>query len=308
MGIFAICIVELVILTARRKIHENQEVASVYGGYVVSYLLAVAYQLKGQTILEPDNMNYMLVVATFVPLGYVLGRYLPPFSNRSLAGTSVALSVACAFALLKSGAIYASLNLKLVLPLVLVGLSLGSVYVSLIVLNGMRMKIGVVLLPALIAATIQSLPDYAYDACRAIERLNVFIVEASTYATKIAGRPQRTYVLADPDELLTRPCFEDYKVFKLAVSLTEIGHNFIGDQFKPKPIEQLTSTDFAGLVQDSHGLVALLVSQDHTEERFLQTATNLGINLDLAGLFPHRTSGARLVLYRPQVPARPPGQ
>jgi hypothetical protein len=55
VGIFIIRVVELVTLAVRRRIREQEVAASVYGGYVISYLLAVAYQFKGKPFLNPNS-------------------------------------------------------------------------------------------------------------------------------------------------------------------------------------------------------------------------------------------------------------
>ena len=104
--IFTVCLVELVMLGARRQIRKEEVAASAYGGYVVTYLLAVAYQFKGQPVLEPDYNARMFVVATFCRSGISWSGYLPPLSKRSLAILSAIFPLACAIALFDSKSIY----------------------------------------------------------------------------------------------------------------------------------------------------------------------------------------------------------
>ena len=219
IGIFAVCLVELVTLGARRRIRDDEVAASAYGGYVVTYLLAVAYQLKGQPVLEPDYNARMFVVATFVPLGYFMEQYLPPLSKRSLVILSAIFPLACAIALFDSKSIYQNLGLSSVVPITLVTLTLAGIYLALRAFSTTRINLAVVLLPSLIIALIPNVGTYADDSCRATSHLNVFISNASTFATEIAGHPNRVYVFADPTEHMTGPCFEQFEVYVLAVSL-----------------------------------------------------------------------------------------
>jgi hypothetical protein len=297
IGIFAVCLVELVTLAARRRIRDEEVAASAYGGYVVSYLLAVAYQFKGQTVLEPDYVARVFVVATFVPLGYLMEQYLPPLSKRSLAILSAIFPLACAIALFDSKSIYQNLGLSSLVPITLVTLTLAGIYFALRAFSTTRINLAVVLLPSLMIALIPNLSTYAYDSCRATSHLNVFISNASTFATEIAGYPDRVYVFANPTEHMTGPCFEHFEVYALGVSLAEVGHNFLGDLFEPHQLDQLTRDDFAGLLEHN-GMVALLAVHDTTKDHFLEIAAKLRVDLQLAGLFPDSISGVKLYLFR----------
>src|SRR5262249_53672089 len=156
-----------------------------------------------------------------------------------------------------------------------------------------RLNLAVVLLPGLMIALIPNVRTYAYDSCRATSHLNVFISNASTFATEIAGHPNRVYVFADPTEHMTGPCFEQFDVYVLAVSLTSVGHNFLSDRFQPHQLDQLTRDDFAGFLKN-HGMIALLAVNGTTKDYFLQIATKLGVDLQLVGLFPDSISGVKL--------------
>ena len=298
VGIFVICLVELVILTARRRLRDERVAASAYAGYVVSYLLAVALEFKGQTILQADYMALMLVVATFLPIGYLMERYLPPLSSRGRTLLVVIFPTACAVLLFGSGSIYASLKLYMLAPFTVAVLALAGVYIVLIVFSTTRLNLAVVLLPMLIAALIPDLGSYKYDACRSTERLNVFISDASTFLTGVAGDPQLVHLFADPNESMTRPCFRDLRVFELGLSLMEVGHSFIGDPFHPKRFDELTINDFSDLVTEK-GILALLAVQDETKDRLLTTAEKVGLDLQLVGLLPDSSSGVKLYLFRP---------
>jgi len=297
IGIFIICFVELVVLAVARRIRDEQQAATAYAGYIVSYLLAVAWQIQGQGILKPDYMEHMFVVATFVPLGYLMQRYLPPLSTWGLAILSIALPVASAFVLIGSSQIYQVLGLEVVSPLTLVLLILAGTYLALVAFRATRLNLSIVLLPTLLVAVIQYSEVYAYDSCRYVEDLNIFIDDASIFITKIAGNPQRAYLIADPNENMTAPCFKKFKVVNLAASLSEVGHEFIGDMWTPHQLEQLTRDDFAGVVHED-GIVGLLVANDANKDRFVQTTANLGLDLHLAGLFPDPASGVTLYLFR----------
>lgn len=297
IGIFTVCLVELVMLGARRRIREDEVAASAYGGYVVTYLLAVAYQLKGQPVLEPDYNARMFVVATFVPLGYFMEQYLPPLSKRSLAILSAIFPLACAIALFDSKSIYQNLGLSLIVPITLVTLTLAGIYLALRVFSTTRINLAVVLLPSLIIALIPNVSTYVYDSCRATSHLNVFISNASTFATEIAGHPNRVYVFADPTEHMTGPCFEQFDVYVLAVSLASVGHNFLSDRFQPHQLDQLTRDDFVGLLEYD-GMVALLAVNGTTKDHFLEIAAKLGVDLQLVGLFPDSISGVKLYLFK----------
>jgi Dolichyl-phosphate-mannose-protein mannosyltransferase len=297
IGIFAVCLVELVTLGARRRIRDEEVAASAYGGYVVTYLLAVAYHFKGQPVLVPVFNARMFVVATFVPLGYFMEQYLPPLSKRSLAILSAIFPLACAIALFDSKSIYQNLGLSLLVPITLVTLTLAGIYLALRLFSTTRINLAVVLLPSLIIALIPDVSTYAYDSCRATSHLNVFISNASTFATEIAGHPNRVYVIADPTEHMTGPCFEQFDVYALALSLTSVGHDFLGDKFQQHQLDQLTRDNFASLLEHN-GMVALLAVNGMTKDHFVETAAKLGVDLQLVGLFPDSISGVKLYLFR----------
>ena len=153
----------------------------------------------------------MFVVATFVPLGYFMEQYLPPLSKRSQQPSAI-FSLACAIALFDSKSIYQNLGLtSLLVPITLVTLTLAGIYLALRVFSTTRINLAVVLLPSLIIALIPNVGTYASDSCRATSHLNVFISNASTFATEIAGDPNSVYVFADPTEHMTGPCFKQFK-------------------------------------------------------------------------------------------------
>jgi hypothetical protein len=292
IGIFVVCLVELATLAARRQIRDQQVAASAYVGYAMSYLVAVALQFKGQTILQSDYMAYAFVAATFVPIGYVMERYLPSASNGGRAFLLVMFPITCAVVFFGSGMIYASLGFSSLAPVTVV-FALAGLYVALIALRPTRLNLIVVLLPTLIAALV---PPYSFDACRAVAHLNVFISDASTFATRIAGNPQRVRVFADSDELMTKPCFNGLKVLRLTWSFMAVGHPFVGDPNDSRRVDQLTLGEFAHVVMDK-AILALLAVQDATKDRLLTTAAKLGIELQLADHFDDSVSGVKLYFF-----------
>ena len=298
--IFIICVVELVVLAARREIRNASQAASAFTGYASSYVLTVAYQFKGQTILQPDYMNYVLFVATFVPLGYLFERHLPPVTDRGLAILCALLPLASAAVLIGSGPIYQTLHLFFFGPFFLVVIALAGIYLVLIAFRATTLNLAIVLLPVLNIALIPSLAFFTPDLCRAVHHLNLYMNQASLLATSLRSQPKRVYVFADPREQMTEPCFKGIKTSSLAASFTEIGHEFLGKPFGEQQLDQLTRDDFAGAVGDD-GIVALLAVQQTTLDHFLATTKRLGIDLQLAALLPDPASGATLHLFRPSM-------
>ena len=299
VGIFGISLVEIAVLFFERRHSRNAyEAMAAYAGYALSFLLAVGVQFGGQTILEPDYMNYVLLLGTLTPLGYLIERYLPPVSDRHRLILFALIPLACAVMLAGSTWIYQVLRLGSFTPFAEVSLALAGIYLALVGFTATRFNLAIVALPALTVALIPYLQIYAYDACRTSAHLNVLLIDASTFATEVAGNPERVYVFADPREQMTEPCFKGFKTSDLASSFTEIGHEFLGKPFGEQQLDQLTRDDFADLVGDK-GIVALLVVQDATKDRFLGVAAKLGLNFQLAGLFPDAISGVKLYLFRP---------
>jgi hypothetical protein len=297
IGMFVICAAELVAIALRRRAGDVRPAIAAYAGYVLSYLWAVGYQLAGRTTLQPDYLNYMLVVGTFTPLGYLLERYLPPLSRCNAAIMAACLPLASALALLGSSRIYAGLHLSSFAPFFLVMLTLAGIYLALVAFSTTRLNVAIVLLPLLTVGLIPDLGRYRYDSCRAVSHANVFINEASSFVTEIAGNPKFVYLFADPNERLTNRCFADIPVHYLNDSLVELAHNYLGKPFGEQQLDQLTRDDFSVVLKD-HGIIGLLVAEDAIKDRFGEVAAKLGINLQLAGLLPDSASGVKLYVFR----------
>jgi hypothetical protein len=296
-GFFAICSAELVATITRPRSHKTEPEIAAYAGYVFIYLVAVAYQLKGQTILQPDKGSYVLLVATFTPLGYLLERYLGPLTGRSLAFSSAAFVLVCASALICSERIYTGLSLHDVAPFVVVTVAVGGVYLGMMMLSATRANLAFALLPILNVAVIPDLTAYTFDTCRAEAHLNVFMSEASTLGTRLAGHPLRVYAFADPSETIAEPCFRNIPTVNLEISFVSIGHKFLGAGNGEQQLEKLTHDDFASVLNDD-GTIALLVAQDALRDRFVATAAKEGVDLILAGLFPEPASDVKMYFFK----------
>ena len=186
------------------------------------------------------------------------------------------------------------------MPITLVTLTLAGIYLALRVFSTTRINLAVVLLPSLIIALIPNVSTYASDSpARATSHLNVFISNASTFATEIAGHPNRVYVFADPTEHMTGPCFEQFEVYVLAVSLASVGHNFLSDRFQPHQLDQLTRDDFAGLLEHD-GMVALLAVNGTDQVSFFGNRGKAGrIRFAARRAFSRQSiSGVKLYLFK----------
>jgi hypothetical protein len=297
LGVFVICLVQLGAIVARRRTRALQEQIAGYAGYVFVYLLAVAYQFSGQTILQPDKCSYVLVAATFTPLGYLLEGYLRPLTGRTLAFWSAAFPLACALALIGSERIYAGLSLSNVAPFAVVIAAVGGAYFGLVALSWTRSNLAIVLLPILNIALIPDRTAYVYDSCRIESHLNVFMSEASTLASKIAGDPRLVYAFADPSETIADPCFRNIPASHLEISFVSIGHKYLGEGYGEQQLDKLTHDDFATVISDD-GIIALLVVQDAVKDRFVAAAAREGIDLSLAGLLPEPISGVKMYFFK----------
>jgi hypothetical protein len=103
-------------------------------------------------------MARMFVVATFVPLGFLMEQNLPPLSKRGQAILPVIFPLACAIALFDSKTIYQNLALSSLLPITLVTLTLAGVYLALRVFST-RINLAAVLLPSLMIALIPNVSN-----------------------------------------------------------------------------------------------------------------------------------------------------
>ena len=290
ISIFVICIFELLWFAVRRQANNAWPAICAYAGYGLSYLVALAWQLKGQTTLYPDYLSYMLVVATFTPLGFLLDRYLPPVSRGTLLAVAVLFPLACAIALLRSSWIYETFHLLAVSAFSVVVVTVIGTYFILIAFKRTRLNVGIVILPLLCVALVGNPKAYVYDSCNTVAHLNVFMNAASLLATRIAGHPKQVYVFADPIDRITRPCFKGIAVADVANSFAELGHNFLGEPFGQQQLDLLSRADFESI--KSNGIIALFVVD--TADRFLRTAAGLGISLQIVGILPDRPSGLEL--------------
>ncbi len=300
-GVFLVSLAELVRLGLRRKIKPQLETAAAHAGFVLTYVVAVALQIKGQPIIEPAYMLYGVVLATFVPLGYLLNSHLRAESPEQFDFFAVCFPIVCGGAVFGSTWVYAKLAFNALDPAYLCIGALAVLYVGLVMARAGRVGIAVVVLLALLNVTmIPFLGAFARDKCRAMQTMNVFMNDASLLATKVAGHPGRVFVFADLEDRMIADCFKNWRTTDVGSSFAEIAHTFLGKPFGQQQLDQLTRNDFAA-VTNARGIIALFAVHDTVEQRLATKAGALGFDLATVAVVPNEASGVVLYLLRPTV-------
>jgi hypothetical protein len=298
-GVLVVSAAELIRLGLRRHIKQQLEAAAAYGGYVLTCLIAVALQVKGQPIIEPGYMLYGVVLATFIPVGYLLNTYLCAESSKQLDLFAVGFPIACGGAIFGSAWIYGTFRLTQISPVLLSSGSVLVLYLALTVAQAGRFNVAIVGLLALLnAMLIPYIGSFTRDRCHAHRDLNVFISDASLLATSVAGHPGRVFVFADPEDRMTERCFPNWKTIDVGSSFASIAHQFLGKPYGQQQIDALTREDFAN-VANARRVIALFAVHDTVKQHLAEKAKTLGFDLATVAMVPQQSSGVVMYLLMP---------
>jgi hypothetical protein len=296
-SIFIICCVELIMTLTRQRMRQDMQASAANLGFIVAYVVALGYQLAGQTTLMPNYVSYPFLAATIIPVGYLLNKYVCTKPNVVIV--YLAFPLLCAALLLLSREIDMILSLSPWSRFFQVVCVSATVYLLLILLSSTTLGIGLVLLPILNAVFgSHAASNYSYDTCHARRHLNVLIALMSQMATDLARKPQNVFVWFDRDDHAhALPCFDELKMAYLGGSFTAIAHNYFGDLYGPTQMNQFTYEQFAQL-KATEGIIALLATRDTIKDQFIATAVSLGVDLRLAGLYQDRASGVKFYFFK----------
>jgi hypothetical protein len=298
LSIFLFCTVELIIMIVQRTIWQNLQSAAAFAGFMITYVIALAYQISGQSTLEPDYFTYVFLVATITPLAYVVNRYFSAAPNGVLV--YLGFPLICALSLIFSQSIQNLLTLSTVPPFIEVASISVSIYVIIILLSVTGLSVGMLLLAALNGILVDNVSAYKYDPCQADRHLNVLISTVSKIGTDLAERPKKVFVWFDKNELAHgHQCFEGLNVAYLGVSLEATGYEYLGEPYGATPLSQFTRETFAQ-VRAVKGIVVLVASNDRMTAQLVEVTAALGIDLRLEGLYQDRASGIKFFFFRPE--------
>jgi len=297
--VFLFCIVEFTIIVVRIPIWQNRQAIAAYGGFIITYVLALVSHLKGQTTLQPDYFPYPFIAATITPIGYIVNRYFSATPNTMLV--YVGFPLLCALSLIFSRDIQDALSL-FALPAFLEVAWVGtSVYALIILLSMTGLNIGIVLLAALNGVLVVKTDAYKYDPCHSTRHLNILISNISMMSTELATRPQKVFVWFDRNEPAdSQPCFKKLKIARLGISLASTGLNYLGKPYGATQLGEFTRETFAQ-VEAVKGIIVLVTANDRHKTQFIEAAASLGVDLHLVGLYQDRASGTKFFFFGAQV-------
>jgi hypothetical protein len=295
LSVFILCSTELIIIAVQKTIGRNLQAIAAYGGFIITYVIALAYQLKGQTALQPDYFCYSFIAATITPIGYFAKRYFPASSNTVLV--YVGFPLLCALSLIFSDDIQRALSLFALPPFLGVVSVSATAYVLIILLSMIGLDIGIVLLAALIGVLVNSPQVYKYDSCHSARHLNILISTVSRMSTELATRPQSVFVWFDRAERAeAQPCFKQLKMRDLGSSLVFTGHNYLGEPYGATQLGEFTRETFAQ-AEAVKGIIVLVTANDRVKAKFTEAAASLAVDLHLKGLYQDPASGVKFFFW-----------
>jgi hypothetical protein len=306
LSVFLFCSVELIIIVVQRKISQNRQAIAAYAGFIITYVIALFCQLKGQSALQPDYFCYVFLAATITPLGYIVNRYFGAAPNMVLV--YVGFPLLCALSLIFNQNIQSALPVSDLPPFLEVAWVSASIYALIILLNMTGLNIGIVLLAAFNGVLVSDPKVYEYDSCHSARHLNTLISAMSRMSTELASKPQNVFVWFDRNEQVdTRTCFEGLEMAYLASSLGATGHNYLGKPYGASQLSEFTRETFAQ-VEVVKGIIVLVTAKDRLEAQLTEAAASLRIDLHLEGLYQDRASGVKFFFFSSKTPTPLPNR
>jgi len=294
-AMFVVSAVELVLIASRRTARPDFLRLSIYIGYLIVYLIAVALQLRGLTSLNPDYIGFPFNAAALLPLLAMIERRAnsPPY-----------------FLILVSPVLFAILLIAYsahplpIAPFLTVLLASGALYLATAApLSG---TVAALLLPAFNATLIVVPSLYRYDHCHATRHLNIMMSSASQVGEQVVATPHMLHVWFGRSDNLKVPCFEGVSLEHLGFSFVSIGHAYFGAPNSVTDLNAVTREDFDKVAAE-RGRIALITATDASA--FLEKARSVGYDIQIASMYSDKRTHVRFYFLTPvkvAEPATPP--
>jgi hypothetical protein len=302
LSVFLFCSAELIIIVFQKTISQNRQAIAAYAGFMITYVIALACQLIGISVLEPQYFSYVFLVATITPIGYIVDRYFAAAPNSVLV--YVGFPLLCALTLIFSRDIQNTLYLSTLPGFLGVAWVSASVYASIVLLSMTGLNIGIVLL-AIFNGVLVNYPEvYEYDSCHSRRHLNTLISTISRMSTELATNPENVFVWFDNKEQVdAEPCFKGLKMADLGSSLAGTGHDYLGEPYGRTPLAEFTGETFAQ-AEVVKGIIVLVTANDRVKTQLTEAAAGVRIDLHLEGLYQDRASGIKFFFFGLKRPVR----
>jgi drug/metabolite transporter superfamily protein YnfA len=295
IGVFLFCTMELTIMAAQKTLSQNREAMAAYGGFIITYSIAVVCQLKGQTALQPDYYSYVFICATIIPLAHVINRYVyvAPYSVWIYAG----FPLMCVLSLIFNQETQRALHISELAPFTEVVCVTVGLYALMILLKSAHLGISSFLIAAFNGILVNpGSTSYQLDSCHSHRHLTVLMSKISTMGTELVKRPESVFVWFDRNErLAAEPCFKDWRIADLGSSLTSIGHKYLGENYGGTPLTEFTREIFP----QTTAIILLVTSREDVQTKFTETAQRVGVDLRLLALYQDRESGIKFMFFAP---------
>ena len=202
IGGVALSVAEMALILREGQLKRTFDHSAIYIGYLITYLIAVSYQMRHQTTLIPDYLGYIFNAAAMLPLFSALNRHLPLIKGegmRLLLVIGMPLAFIAVLILYVSFA-WASVDLPLFTQVLVVYLLWYSVLLS---AKWTGCVPALAVLTLLNASLIFEPSAYMRNECNSAQHLNILISTISSMVTSVAGNPDRVFVWFDRTDTIS---------------------------------------------------------------------------------------------------------
>jgi hypothetical protein len=285
LSMFLVSVVEIGLITVQQKARHDLVGLSIYAGYAIVYLVALALQIKGLTPLNPDYLGVPFNVAALLPLLAVIERRAESPARLIVLAAPVFFIIAL---------VSSSWHPVSIAPFWIVLLGIGTFYVATAApLSGLVTP----LLLIGVNTTLVASPDlYRYDPCHALRHLNTMMFSASKVAEQTVARPDTLRIWFDRAETLKAPCFNGVRILDIGGSFASIAHTYLGAAYGETNLNAITREDFERVTAEG-GAIALITTGHKTA--FSEKARSVGYALNILAMYYDRRTQVRFYFLSP---------